>query len=129
MHIPVERKKWVWFYFGKYFTNRTVLTKPLPQNISHDERFSMHSWQQSILTGNLHPVTCDTEESCSVLEILLGLWISEKEPRTYHIKSYQRTLIMGYIWYDNKLFFVNNYVDIGLSTWEASIDIKLVFNQ
>ena len=95
----------------------------------------MHSWVESVLTKvrnhineNLHLATCDVEDSCSVTEILLRLGISEKD--YYSVLSKWKANDYGLHFIRQQAFcFVNKYVDIGLSAWEASFDIQLVFNQ
>ena len=131
------------FHFGRFFTDHTVIGKPLPNDLPLEEKNSILKRRQEILqpvsnyiNNELNPAKVnvydpnkgDYIKPLSIDEILDNLGLSKKnyydalaisEDNDYQIHLSRQP----------NSCFVNNYFKAGLSAWEANMDIQPVFNE
>ena len=130
------------YNFGKFFTDRTIVSEPLPSSISECEKQKILENRHCILSkvkdyidNNLNPRKRnvidpsreDFESPLSVLEILDQLNITEDQ--YYNALSISTdTDFQLHLKRPTNSCFVNNYFVEGLQAWEANIDIQSVIN-
>ena len=132
------------FGYGKFFSNRTIIAKPLPEHLLPFEKVEILEKQKSVLDkvkhfidsdlnpkkrnflnpdkDNYNPITMSVENILELLDITLAdyeeaLSIST-DPNDYQIHLKRNPISC----------FVNNYFEEGLLAWEANIDLQPVFN-
>ena len=130
------------FSFGKFFTEKTIIAEPIPNSWDSVETQNLLHWRKNILqpvqeyiNKNLDPRKQNFFDNASenfiqlpsidkiltLLNITMddyerALSISENEDFQIHLKRRPDSC------------FVNNYFPMGLSAWEANIDIQPVYN-
>ncbi|XP_057292445.1 uncharacterized protein LOC130621150 [Hydractinia symbiolongicarpus] len=124
------------FNYGRFFTDRTVIASPLPENMSDSEKLSLLSERTKVLKKvklfideNLDPSKPNyLSDSCkSIPEILLELHISEVDYYRVLAISPNQDFEIYYHRPPNSCF-VNNYFAVGLLAWKANLDLQPVFN-
>ena len=129
--------------YGRFFTDRTIISKPLNSDIPQEKREIKMSWQRDILDKvkeyidtNLYsakaniidPHKKNYQLPPTIDCILSDLSITSKD--CYNAlsiskdSSYELHLIMA-----PNFCFVNDYFEEGLMAWQANMDIQLVFNE
>ena len=122
------------FNYGRFFTNRTICAKPLPNEMNESEKIQILNENAKILQKAKHfideylnPHKSSYKGDISISKILDLLSISEElyynalsisPDDDFHI--HLRRLPDS--------CFVNNYFAVGLEAWEANMDIQPVFN-
>ena len=125
------------YHYGRYFTNKTIITEPLPQDLSDEERANVLKRQKSVLDKvkkyidtNLNPRTVnifdeDKDDYCKPktiseileeLEYYRCLSTSDENSFQIHLKRAPDSC------------FINNYFKDGLLAWEANLDIQPVLD-
>ena len=130
------------YNFGKFFTNRTIISEPLPDKLEDLEREKILLERDRILNkvkeyidSNLNPRKVniidqsldDYIEPPSITEVLAQLRIIEEEYCTALGISTDKDFQIHFKRSTNSCF-VNNYFVDGLRGWEANIDIQPVIN-
>ena len=131
------------FLCGQYFTEKTIIAKPLDSNFNDNEKKDVLTWRNTLLKqvksyidNNINPAKVNLidptkdnfTQSLRIKEILdeleissddyyRALSISKDEDLELHLKRKPNSC------------FVNNYFDVGLKAWQANIDIQPVFNE
>ena len=131
------------FNFGHYFTDRTIIFSPLPDDLSVDEKDRILEKRNKILEkvkvyideylfprkhNIVDPSKENYEDPGSIPDILYkldlmvedyynALSISKDSDFEIHLRRPPNSC------------FVNNYFAEGLLAWEANLDIQPVFNQ
>ena len=130
------------FLYGRYFTEKIIIAKPLGSKFNDNEKKEVLTWRNMLLKqvkryidNNVNPAKVNLmdptkdnfTQPLSIKEILDKLEISSDD--------YYRTLS---ILKDDDLelhlkrqpnsCFVSNYFDVGLKAWQANMDIQAVFN-
>ena len=130
------------YSFGKFFTDRTIVAEPLPEQMPYDEREDVLSKRKSILDKvkdyidtNLDPKSINLYQpdqpnfvqSKTSDEILTTLGITKQE--------YENALSISndsgfqiHFKRSPKSCFTNNYFAEGLMAWKANIDIQPVLD-
>ena len=130
------------FSYDRYFTEKTIIAKPLDSKFSNEEKQDILTWRNTLLSqfksyidNNFYPAKVNVIDQTkdnfiqplSVKEILDELKISKND--------YYRTLPISnnedlelHLKREPNSCFVNNYLDIGLQPWQVIINIQLVFN-
>ena len=130
------------YSFGKYFTDKTIVAEPLPEEMSIEAKSIKLEWRNSILEKvknyidlELNPKRVNfldkSKDNFFELEtiplILRKIGLLEKE-------YYEALSISNDNDFQIHLFrppnscFINNYFEEGLMAWQANIDIQPVFN-
>ena len=130
------------FLFGRFFTEKTIIGKPLAGTLPEEVRKNILAWRDSILKKvtifideelnpakrNFYDKTRDdyfepktighilTDLNIEKVDYGYGLSISDDQDFQVHLKQPP-----------NSCFF-NNYFRCGLLAWEANMDIQPVFN-
>ena len=130
------------FHGGKFFSNQTIVAKPLPSDMPGNMKHSVLSKRKDIfskvkdyINNHLNPAKVNFYDSSkdifvnlkSVSEILEEINITEEEYKNALQISDDQDFQLHLRRLTNSCF-VNNYFDVGLLTWEANIDIQPVFN-
>ena len=130
------------FHFGKFFSNQTIVAKPLPSDMPENMKHSVLSKRKDILSKckdyinnhlnqakvNFYDSSKDTFVNLkSVTEVLEKLNITEEEYMSVLQISDDQDFQL-HLKRPTDFCFINNYFDIGLLAWEANIDIQPVFN-
>ena len=126
------------FSYGQYFTEKTIIAKPLDSKFSNDEKQKILTWIitllrpfKSYIDSNLNPVkviiidpTKDnftqplTFNQQNSRDDYYRTWsISKDEDLQLHLKR------------ESTSRFVNNYSDVGLKAWQANMDTQSVSNE
>jgi len=122
------------FNFGQYFSNRTVIAEPLPENMDEITKSGILKKRAEILSQvkekidkSLNPSTNDYEHELTEKDILASLQISEQD-------YYGALSISPDSDFELHLkrpvdsCFINNYFIAGLKGFQANIDLQPVFN-
>ena len=130
------------YHFGKFFTERTIISKPLPNNMSSETKDEIIKKRDTILSSvknyidaNLNPrkhnILDPRKENFVVVptisEILAELNISTHEYYEALSISSDSDFQIHLKRQPNECF-INNYFIEGLEAWRANIDIQPVFN-
>ncbi|XP_066925712.1 uncharacterized protein [Clytia hemisphaerica] len=130
------------FYFGKFFSEKTIVSEPLPQELPHEEREAILALRKEVLTKvrtyineNLNPdkrnfFNPDGENFNpvpTINEVLAELDIP-KEDYEYALSVSEDEDFHIYLKRNTNACFVNNYFTEGLKAWQANLDIQPVFN-
>ena len=130
------------YNFGKFFTDCTIVSEPLPSNMSECEKQKILETRHSILNKVKDYIDCnlnprkrniidpskdDFDSPLSVKEILDQLNITE-EQYYYALSISKDTDFQLHLKRPTNSCFVNNYFVEGLCAWEANIDIQPVIN-
>ena len=128
------------FFFGWYFTEKTIIAKPLDSKLSNEE---VLTWRNTFLNqvksytdNNLNPAKVNVIEPTKkkfiqplrVQEILDKLQISKADYYRALSISKDEDLELHLIRQPN-FWFVDDYFDVGLKVWQANMDIQLAFNE
>ena len=128
------------FSYGRYFTEKTIIAKPLDSKFNNDEKQEVLAWRNTLLRqvknyidNNLNlakvnvidPTKDNYTQPLSITEILeiskddyyRALPISKDEDLALHLKRQPDS------------WFVNNYFDVHLKACQANMNIKPVFNE
>ena len=131
------------FHFGRFFTDRTIVAKPLNFNLNDAEKKEILTERYNILKTvsdyineylnpskhNFYDVQREDyikpksiEEILNMLDINVdayyrSLEISDDNDFQIHLRRTPNSC------------FVNNYFRVGLEVWEANMDIQSVFNE
>ena len=131
------------FHYGRYFTDRTIIAKPLPSDLNDDEKNEILVWRENILSkaknyidnhlfpakrNIVDPSQDNFEQPPTIPEILSELEIEEDDYYRALSISKDNDYELHLIRPPNSCF-VNNYFDVGLCAWQANMDIQPVFNQ
>ena len=130
------------FGFGKLFCKKTILSKPLPDDLPDVEKHEilvsrnnviskvqdyidshLHPKRQNILDPNEH----DYIDIGSLDSILASIGLTYEEYENYLSISPDKDIHL-HLKRDPKSCFVNNYFSDGLMSWIANIDIQPVYN-
>ena len=130
------------YSFGKFFTDHTIVSEPLPDELSQQERNDILQQRESVLSKvkeyidlNLNPKKVNILnpgkenyiEPKGISEILAELEIPEQ--KYYHALAISTdTDFQIHLKRFPNSCFVNNYFVDGLRAWEANLDIQPVFN-
>ena len=121
------------FNFGKFFSNRTIIAKPI-ENLSEYERFCLLQKRESILTkvklyinNNLDPNkikgTFDTNLTIDLADLGISsedyYWALSISSDSHYLIHFKR---------GTDSCFVNNCNPILLKAWQANIDLKPVYD-
>ena len=126
------------YNFGRFFTDRTIISQPLPDNMSVDEREAKLKWKASVLKPvkeyideYLDPrkvdIYGDAYEILSISEILCSLHIDYNDYMEALSISSSGDFEIQYKRAPNSCF-VNNYFVEGLQAWKANLDIQPVLS-
>ena len=131
------------FSYGRFFSDRTIISKPLDDSLSSEQKSEKMNWRRTVLgkvkeyiNDKLYPAKVNVIDPSrenyqappTIKEILLELSISSEE-------YYQALSISEDNDYELHLIrppnscFVNNYFSDGLKAWQANMDIQPVFNE
>ena len=131
------------FHFGKYFTDQTIISKPLSDDLSDIEKQDILKSRDELLlkvkayiNSELNPANKNFFDSQAenyteikpIAQILQELEIPKEE----YEKALSTSSTNDYEIYLKRSpdsCFVNNYFGTGLLAWEANLDIQPVFNQ
>ena len=123
------------FHYGRYFTDRTILAKPLPSDITVEVRNSVLLWRNQILEKvkkyideYLYPAKNNIDNCGTISDILKSLEIDVEDYYNALAISKDNDYELHLIRSPNSCF-VNNYFEIGLLAWQANMDIQPVFNE
>ena len=131
------------FSYGRYFTEKTIITKPLDSKFRNEEKQEILTWRNTLLSqvksfidNNLYsakanvidPTKYNFIQPLSVKEILDELEISKDDYYRAFSISQDEDLELHLKRKPNS-HFVNSYFDIGLKAWQANMDIQPVFNE
>ena len=131
------------FSYGRFFSSKTIISKPLEPHLSKDEKQEILIWRKMLLkkvknyidnflnpekVNIIDPRKDNFQEPPSIIEILnqldileddyyKALSISKDDDFELHLKREPNSC------------FVNNYFDDGLKAWKANMDIQPVFNE
>ena len=131
------------FHFGHFFTNKTIVAKPLPKNMPLEEKNGILAHRQKVLNtvsdyinNDLNPAKLnifdpsrdDYTVPLSIVEILRNLGLSEQ---TYYeaLSISDDNDFQIHLARQPNSCFVNNFFAVGLEAWEANMDIQPVFNE
>ena len=130
------------YHFGKFFTDRTIISLPLPNDLPDVQRINILNRREHILSAVKHyidenldprkrnilnPLKENFEKLPSIPDILAELNISEEE--YYNALSISNgSDFQIHIQRAPNACFVNNFFVEGLKSWKANIDIQPVFN-
>ena len=127
-------------FFGWYFTEKTIIAKPLDSKLSNEE---VLTWRNTLLNqvksytdNNLNPAKVNVIDPTKkkfiqplrVQEILDKLQISKADYYRALSISKDEDLELHLIRQPN-FWFVDDYFDVGLKVWQANMDIQLAFNE
>ena len=130
------------YHFGRFFTNRTIIAVPLPEDLPLETKTVIVEQCDLLLSkvkeyidtnldprkrNILNPQKDDFEEVPNINKILQELKISEDD----YYKALSISKDSGFQIHLKRppnSCFVNNYFDEGLLAWKANIDIQPVFN-
>ena len=130
------------FNFGHYFTQRTIIASPLPDDVSVEEKAALLEQRKEVLgkvktyidtflypkKRNITDPTKDNyEEPGSIQEILNSLDLTEEQYYNALSMSQDSDFAIHLRRPPNSCF-VNNYFEEGLRAWQANMDIQPVFN-
>ena len=130
------------YHFGKFFTDRTIVSEPLPANMPESEKNKILQKRANILEkvknyidnyldprkrNIIDPNKDDFESPLSISEILSTLSITSEQYYDALSISPDQDFQLHLMRPPNSCF-VNNYFVEGLQAWEANIDIQPVFN-
>ena len=122
------------FNFGHFFTNRTIVGKPLASHVNDKERCDKLALRKTLLTKvktvikeTLNPSKKETYNR-TIEDILHSLDITEKD--------YYETLSTAagtdyelHLKCPPNSCFINNYNPSVLKAWQANMDLQPLFNQ
>ena len=129
------------FLCGQYFTEKTIIAKPLDSNFNDNEKKDVLTWRNTLLKqvksyidNNINPAKVNLidptkdnfTQSLRIKEILDELEISSDDYYRALSISKDEDLELHLKMKPNSCF-VNNYFDVGLKAWQANIDIQPVF--
>ena len=131
------------FSYGQFFTEKTIIAKPLDSELTNDQKQRVLAWRKILLTkvkkyidDNLNPAKVNVidptkdnfTQPLSIQEILDELEISNDDcykalqvPKDNDLELHLKRKLNS--------FFVNNYFDFGLKAWQANMDIQPIFNE
>ena len=130
-------------FYGLYFTEKTIIVKPLNTKFSNEEKQEILTWRNSLLSQvesyidnniylgkvNVRDPTKDAfTQPPSVKEILDKLEISKDDYYRVLTISKDEDLEL-HLKREPTSCFVNNYFDVGLKDWQVNMDIQPVFNE
>ena len=123
------------FNFGQFFTNRTIIAEPLPDDIADELKQPILEKQKEILTSVKEKINSvlnpskpeDYDPNLTEADIFNSLGITEEE-------YYNALSISPDSYYDLHLkkpfdsCFINNYFVAGIKGFAANVDLQSVFN-
>ncbi|XP_066926174.1 uncharacterized protein [Clytia hemisphaerica] len=130
------------FYFGKFFSEKTIVSEPLPQELPHEQKETILALRKEILTkvrnyinDNLNPSKRNfldpDAENYNPVPTIDGVLAELDIPKN----DYEYALFVSededfhiYLKRDTNACFVNNYFTEGLKAWQGNLDIQPVFN-
>ncbi|XP_066915086.1 uncharacterized protein [Clytia hemisphaerica] len=130
------------FFFGKFFSEKTIVSEPLPQELPHEEKETILSLRKEVLSkvrtyinDNLNPAKRNffnpDAENYNPVPTIDEVLVELEIPKT----DYEYALSVSddddfhiYLKRDTNACFVNNYFTEGLKAWQANLDIQPVFN-
>ena len=130
------------FYFGKFFSEKTIVSEPLPLELPHEQKETILALRKEVLTKvreyinrNLNPdkrnlFNLDAENYNpvpSIDEVLAELDIP-KSDYEYALSVSEDEDFPIYLKRNTNACFVNNYFTEGIKAWQANLDIQAVFN-
>ena len=130
------------FNFGKFFTTRTIIAEPLPENMTEEVKFQVLRTRSELLNkvkryidSELNPskinlYDCSREDYAktkTIDQILALLDISKNDYEAALTISEDKDFHL-FLKRPPNSCFVNNYFPDGLLAWEANLDIQPVFN-
>ena len=131
------------FHFGRFFTSKTIVAKPLPESMPFEERSDILKNRRHILDSvlgyintNLNPGIINVFDPSRddyikppcIDEILQSLGSTEEDYIEALSISEDNDFQIHLSRQPNSCF-VNNYFPAGLFAWEANMDIQPVFNE
>ena len=126
------------FNFGRLFTGRTNVAKPLPNNMPIQQKNNILRQKHEVdyINVELNPSKCNIYEPIrddyvpplTIEEILHNFGLSKE---TYYeaLRISDDNDFQIHLARRPNLCFVNNYFQAGLLAWEANMDIQPVFNE
>ena len=123
------------FNFGQFFTNRTIIAEPLPDDLGDELKQPILKKKKEILTSVKEKINTvlnpskseDYDPKLTETDIFSSLGITEEE-------YYNALSISPYSDYDLHLksaldsCFINNYFVAGIKGFAANVDLQPVFN-
>ena len=122
------------FSYGQFFTEKTIIAKPLDSELTNNQKQRVLAWRKILLTkvkkyidDNLNPAKVNVidptkdnfTQPLSIQEILDELEISNDDcykalqvPKDNDLELHLKRKLNS--------FFVNNYFDFGLKAWQAN---------
>ena len=132
---PISEPELHQFNFGHFFTNRTIVGKPLASHVNDKERCDKLALRKTLLTKvktvineTLNPSKKETSNPNHTIEdILHSLDITEKD---YYeaLSTAAGTDYELHLKRPPNSCFINNYNPSVLKAWQANMDLQLVFN-
>ena len=131
------------FSYGRFFTEKTIIAKPLDCKLTNDEEQDVLAWTKTLLNkvkkhidGDLSPAKVNVidptkdnfTQPLSIQEILNDLEIYKNDYCKALSISKDADLELHLKRQPNSCFF-DNYFDVGLKAWQANMGIQPVFNQ
>ncbi|XP_066912801.1 uncharacterized protein [Clytia hemisphaerica] len=130
------------FHFGKFFSERTIVSEPLPQELPQEQKRTILSLRKEVLSKvktyineNLNPskrnfFNPDAENFSPVptIDEILNELDIPKNDYEYALSVSEDDDFHLYLKRDSNACFVNNYFTEGLKAWQANLDIQPVFN-
>ena len=131
------------FSYSRFFTEKTIIAKPLDSELTNDEKQEVLAWRKTLLKkvkksidDNLNPAKLNVidptkdnfTQPSSIQEILDELEISmDNYCKAFSVSKDDDLEI--HLKRQPNSYFVNNYFDVGLESWQENIDIQPVFNE
>ena len=122
------------FHFGQFFTERTIVAEPLPENLTSEEKLNILTNREQILKKvkskideALDPSKPAYDPNHSILEILAMINVTERD--YYNALSISPDSDFRlYLKRSPDSCFINNYFIPGILVFNANIDVQPVFN-
>ncbi|KAL9977715.1 hypothetical protein ACROYT_G015152 [Oculina patagonica] len=122
------------FNFGQFFTDQTVVSKPLPDNIHHDEKELLLNKRNDILSAvkqkineNLDSSKPNYNPNITEDDLLAAFKISKREYNWALSVSSDSDFDL-HLKRSIHSCFINNYFEAGIRGFRANVDLQPVFN-
>ncbi|XP_078375419.1 uncharacterized protein LOC144658809 isoform X2 [Oculina patagonica] len=122
------------FNFGQFFTDQTVVSKPMPHDIPDDEKATILEKRNEILCSvkkkineNLDPSKSNYDSSITADDLLAMCKVS-KEDYKWALSISADTDFELHIKRPINSCFINNYFEAGIKGFRANVDLQPVFN-
>ena len=124
------------FTFGRFFTDKTIISIPLQHTLNQVDKFGILSKRNNILgqvkkyidNNNLDPNSRSFSNDLSIQEILSSMGITEDYYYYWTLSISTDNDYEIYLKRSTGSRFVNNYNSVLLKAWEANLDIQPAHN-